>query len=106
MNKILLGAVASLFAANFALAQAPATAPAAAGAKRAPTAQQQKMADCNAQAKEKALKGDERKAFMKQCLSAKKATQQDRMKECNKQAGEKALKGVERKKFMSSCLKG
>lgn len=35
------------------------------------TPQQQKMKDCNADAKSKALKGDERKAFMKACLSAK-----------------------------------
>ncbi len=76
---------------------------AASGAK--PTAQQSKMGDCNKEAGDK--KGDERKAFMKTCLSAKKpATQQDKMKACNKDAGEKKLKGDERKKFMSECLKG
>ena len=32
------------------------------------TAQQNKMKTCNADAKTKALKGDERKAFMKECL--------------------------------------
>jgi hypothetical protein len=36
------------------------------------TAQQQRMKDCNAEAKTKALKGDARKAFMKTCLSNKK----------------------------------
>lgn len=35
--------------------------------------QQQKMKDCNADAKSKELKGDERKAFMKECLSGDKA---------------------------------
>ena len=35
-------------------------------------AQQQKMKDCNADAKAKDLKGDERKAFMKECLSSDK----------------------------------
>ena len=35
----------------------------------AETAQQEKMTTCNADAKTKALKGDERKAFMKTCLS-------------------------------------
>jgi len=35
--------------------------------------QQTKMKTCNAEAGEKALKGDERKAFMKSCLSAKPA---------------------------------
>jgi hypothetical protein len=33
------------------------------------TPQQQKMKDCNAEAKTKALKGADRKAFMKTCLS-------------------------------------
>ena len=68
--------------------------------------QQQKMKDCNAQASDK--KGDERKAFMKECLSAKPAKQgtpqQEKMKTCNKEASGKGLKGDERKKFMSSCL--
>jgi len=33
--------------------------------------QQSKMKTCNADPKAKTLKGDERKAFMKECLSAK-----------------------------------
>lgn len=36
------------------------------------TTQQQRMKDCNAEAKTKELKGDPRKAFMKSCLSNKK----------------------------------
>lgn len=36
------------------------------------TAQQQRMKDCNAEAKAKEMKGDPRKAFMKNCLSNKK----------------------------------
>lgn len=36
------------------------------------TAQQQRMKDCNAEAKAKELKGDPRKTFMKSCLSNKK----------------------------------
>jgi hypothetical protein len=36
-------------------------------------AQHDRMRQCNAEAKEKALKGDDRKQFMKVCLSAKKA---------------------------------
>lgn len=102
-------------------------------AKKAPSpaqlAQQEKMKSCNKEAKDKALKGDARKAFMKTCLSGKTdtapakatvapapapvpapakaapATQQDKMKACNKEAKDKALKGDERKKFMSDCLK-
>ena len=37
-------------------------------ATHAPTAQQQRMKNCNAEAKSKALKGDERKSFMSACL--------------------------------------
>ena len=65
------------------------------------TPQQGKMAMCNKDAADK--KGDERKAFMKTCLSAKKETQQSKMGTCNKEAADK--KGDERKKFMSECLK-
>ena len=62
--------------------------------------QQSKMANCNTDAGDK--KGDERKTFMKSCLSAKKQTQQDKMKTCNADA--KGKKGDERKAFMKSCL--
>jgi hypothetical protein len=61
-----------------------------------------KMTACNKEAGDK--KGDERKAFMKECLSAKKVTpQQAKMKTCNAEA--KDMKGDARKKFMSDCLK-
>ena len=87
----------------FALACAGLAAPAIAAEKKEPTAQQQRMTDCNKQAEGK--KGDERKAFMKDCLSAKpakKMTQQEKMKACNTQAADK--KGDDRKAFMKSCL--
>ncbi|MGH8379656.1 PsiF family protein [Pseudomonas sp.] len=71
----------------------------------AATAQQEKMKTCNADATVKALKGDERKAFMSTCLKAKPETQQEKMKTCNADATVKALKGDERKAFMSDCLK-
>ena len=103
--------------AAFALAAALCTAPAfaashkeapdmkaaasgASGPASGPTMQQNKMATCNKDAEGK--KGDERKAFMKDCLSAKKATQQDKMKTCNADA--KGKKGDERKAFMKECL--
>ena len=73
--------------------------------EKKPTAQQSKMTTCNKDAGDK--KGDERKAFMKSCLSAKPvaaATQQDKMKSCNADEKAKTLKGDERKKFMSECL--
>jgi len=58
------------------------------------------MSSCNQEAGDK--KGDERKSFMKECLSAKKETQQDKMKTCNADAKGKA--GGERKAFMKECL--
>ena len=99
-------ALASLFLCA-SLAQAASHASAAPAMQ---TAQQSKMGDCNKSAGDK--KGDERKAHMKSCLSAKPVaaaaattTQQGKMKACNKDAGAKQLKGDERKSFMSSCLK-
>jgi opacity protein-like surface antigen len=109
MNKFLsLVAVGCALAFSQAYAaDAAKPAASAASADKPMTKQQTKMADCNAEAKEKNLKGDERKKFMSTCLKgasdAQKA-QQDKMKSCNKEAGDKKLKGDERKKFMSSCL--
>jgi hypothetical protein len=72
-----------------------------------------KMGECQAQAGDK--KGDERKAFMKECLSAKAGSadgdkvsektseQTAKTKACKSQA--KGLKGDERKAKMSACLK-
>jgi hypothetical protein len=113
MKKLL-----SLLAVGLSLSLGAAYA-ADAPAAKAKTPQQVKMTQCNTDAKDK--KGDERKAFMKECLSAKpaatasaplaaatpdkKMTQQEKMKACNKDAGVKKLKGDERKKFMSDCLK-
>jgi hypothetical protein len=95
-----------------------ASAPAFAGA------QQEKMKGCNKEAT--GMKGDERKAFMKKCLSkeytlkedggsstkaaastdpAAASSQQNKMKTCNAEAKTKALVGDARKAFMSSCLK-
>lgn len=71
----------------------------------AATPQQEKMKTCNADATAKTLKGDERKAFMSNCLKAAPVTQQDKMKSCNATASTNALKGDERKAFMSDCLK-
>ena len=83
MKKLITVAALSAFAFI-----APAYA---ADAAKAPSAQQNKMTECNKEAGDK--KGDERKAFMKTCLSAKKATQQDKMKTCNADAKTKALLG-------------
>lgn len=91
----------------------------------------EKMKGCSKEAT--GMKGDERKAFMKKCLSkdytlkadtataaptataatpaapaapAASPTQQGKMKMCNADAKAKGLKDNERKKFMSACLKG
>jgi hypothetical protein len=78
----------------------------------AENSQQTKMTSCNADATSKNLKGDDRKAFMKTCLSSAPATttktnsQQEKMKTCNAQASANSLKGDDRKQFMSTCLKG
>ena len=95
-----------LIAACFALPLAAVAADDKAAVKKEMTPQQQKMASCNKEAGDKKLAGDERKAFMSECLSGGKMTQQEKMTMCNKQAGEKKLAGDERKKFMSSCLSG
>ena len=97
--KKLLSLIAVGFA--FSMTLSPLAHAAEGGAK---TAQQSKMAACSKDADGK--KGDERKAFMKECLSAKKeaapATQQSKMKTCNVDA--KGKKGDERKAFMKECL--
>jgi hypothetical protein len=97
MKQLFIACIAlSLSAAAFAAPAEPAAAPAV------KTAQQSKMVTCNADAAGK--KGDERKAFMKGCLSAKPApmAQQTKMKTCNADATGK--KGDERKAFMKTCL--
>ena len=98
------------FALSFACLSAPVfaashmkEAPGMASSASAPMGKQQsKMADCNKNAADK--KGDDRKAFMKTCLSAKKTSQQDKMKSCNADPKAKAAKGDERKAFMKECL--
>jgi hypothetical protein len=92
MKTLLSCALVALFAA----VSVPAMA--------AGNAQQDKMKSCNTQAAGK--KGDERKAFMKDCLSAKpaKPDNSNKMAACNTKS--KGMKGDERKKFMSDCMKG
>lgn len=86
--------VAALAAALVGASQANEPSP-------AQKAQQLRMSQCNLDAAGKT--GDVRKSFMKDCLSAKKASQQDKMKTCNAEAAGKV--GDERKAFMSHCLR-
>jgi hypothetical protein len=65
--------------------------------------QQERMKACNEQAGDK--KGDDRKAFMKTCLSNKPAEKpESRMAMCNRKTA--GLKGDERNKAQSECMKG
>jgi len=71
---------------------------------KAPNSQQEKMKACNDQAGDK--KGDERKAFMKTCLSAKPmaaAKPESKMAMCNKKTA--GLTKDERAKAQSECMK-
>lgn len=122
MNKLVIAAIATAFAANVALATTPAApakveskkteaaAPAPAAAPATPAAGD----SCEAKAVSKAgkpLAGAAKAAFMKKCEKENPAaetkaggtSQQEKMKTCNKEATGK--KGDERKKFMSACLK-
>jgi len=81
------------------------------GTAQAANSQQDKMKTCNMQAKEKNLAGDQRKDFMKTCLSGTDAStastmtpQQQKMKSCNADAKTKGLAGDDRKAFMKTCL--
>ena len=102
MMRILLAALAATLLSTPAFAQD----------KDKSTAQQDKMKSCNAQASKKGMKGDERKAFMSDCLSAdggkkddqKMTAQQQKMKNCNAQASKKDMKGDDRQAFMKKCL--
>ena len=92
MNK-LLTAIAIGACLSFGMAHANA----------GPNPQQAKMAVCNKDAGDR--KGEDRKVFMKECLSAHHKTltpQQERMRACNADAG--GRKGPERKAFMKECL--
>jgi psiF repeat len=91
--RILSLAIAGAFAAVVAM---PASA-----ADAAPNPQQERMKTCNAKAADK--KGDDRKAFMQNCLSNEKKTYDNKMAQCNTKS--KGMKGDEHKKFMSDCMK-
>ncbi len=67
----------------------------------AKTKQQGKMATCNADAGDK--KGDERKAFMKTCLSAKPAAAAPSAA-CEKSAADKKLAGAAKGSHIKKCM--
>ena len=79
------------------------------------TPQQQKMATCSREAGEKALKGDERRAFLSTCLKADRAVAtttkptsadaatQPKKESCRIEAKRQHLKGEARKTFIGNC---
>ena len=94
MNRIVALVAASLFAVGMA-------------SNALATPQQEKMKSCNAEAKGK--KGDERKAFMKECLSADKpaAANSAGSADCEKKAVSKdgkPLAGAAKSSFMKKCV--
>ena len=91
MKKLFALTLLSLFASGgaFAAANEPANP------------QQTKMKACNTKAGD--MKGDERKAYMKTCLSAKPEKKESKMAMCNKKTA--GMKQEERAKAKSDCMK-
>ena len=87
-------ALAAAIGATSAFAADPAPA-------KTLTPQQQRMKDCNTQAGDK--KGDERKAFMKTCLSAKPEKPKSKMAMCNEKT--KGMSKADADKTRSECMK-
>ena len=99
MKKLLTLGLAVLFACGPAFA---ATAENKMAVGTTMTPQQEKMKTCNDEAKD--MKGDERKAFMKTCLSAKPEKPKSKMAMCNEKT--KGMSKAEADKTRSECLKG
>lgn len=87
---------------KFAILLACACAAVAFGAQATP--QQDKMKACNVEAKEKDKKGDDRKAFMKECLGAKPAAAAPASPVCEKSAADKKLHGAAAKSHIKKCM--
>ena len=97
MKKALIAVIALAFSAGSALA---------ADTAKKPTAQQERMKSCNKEAGDKGLKKDERKAFMKSCLSGKPAEAAEAAApnaDCQAKATEKKLAGAAKSSFMKKC---
>lgn len=96
MKKLFALALLGLFACGSALAADKTTSD-------SKNSQQEKMKACNEQAGDK--KGDERKAFMKTCLSAKPAAEKpkSKMAMCNEKT--KGMTKADADKTRSECMK-
>ena len=101
MKKILTLSLLAMFACGGAFAaDTKADTKMAADTKMTP--QQEKMKTCNDNAKD--MKGDDRKVFMKTCLSAKPEKPKSKMAMCNEKT--KGMTKAEADKTRSECLKG
>jgi psiF repeat len=89
MKQLLTFALLSLFACGAYAAEATMTP------------QQEKMKTCNTKAGD--MKGDERKAFMKTCLSAKPEPAKSKMAMCNEKT--KGMSKPDADKARSECMK-
>ena len=92
MKKLFALTMLSLFASGGAFAAATTDSM---------NPQQEKMKACNTKAAD--MKGDDRKAFMKTCLSAKPEKKESKMAMCNKKTA--GMKQEERSKAQSDCMK-
>jgi len=118
MHKMMAALLAGLLCASLAQAgegkagenAAPPAPP------KVPKEQMQRMRDCRAQAKQKALQGDERTIFVSRCIdgsdarpriAAYRAEEKARQKreKCFKTAMARELKGKEFEKFLDKCSK-
>jgi hypothetical protein len=98
---LVLGQAAAVYAADDAVTASPPTQ----ADVKTENSQQSKMAACNTQAAGKT--GDDRKAFMKDCLSSKPAAPPtSKLGQCSHDAKAKGLSGTDRRSYMSSCMKG
>ena len=99
MKSLLVLTLAGLFACGTAVAADTATDTTKPAATNS---QQDKMKECNTKAGD--MKGDDRKAFMKTCLSATPAAKpQNKMAECN--AKTKGMSKADADKARSDCMK-
>jgi hypothetical protein len=102
MQKLIGLALVALFACGSAFAEDTKTADAKATDSKM-NSQQDKMKACNDKAGDK--KGDDRKAFMKTCLSAKPAAEKpkNKMAMCNEKT--KGMSKADGDKARSECMK-
>jgi len=100
MKKLLGLALVALFACGSAYA-ADTKDTKSATSTDAKNSQQDKMKMCNDQAADK--KGDDRKAFMKTCLSAKPEKPKSKMAMCNEKT--KGMSKADADKSRSECMK-